>query len=1173
MKRAVVLLRSVMVVVLLTISTVTTAYADGYFGLSSGNAVESNVAANTLIGARFQNTIGAPPTVATGANMTYAAADAAGASYNGKLYVFGGYGTSVSNILNYTQIYDPTTDSWSLGANMPSARWGAAAAQYGGNIYVFGGNGGPGTKVEAYNVAGNSWTTKTSMPVTMYDGVMAATVGAKIYLFYFANVYEFDPSGNGGAGSYTVKSSPPVGKHWATSAYVTVGGQDRIYIIAGSTSSGVYTNSNYYYVPATDTWSSAQSPAPYYAHGTTRDNPAYNNKIYFGDGFGGAFYGFIYSYDPATDRWGSPVSSVNHARDGLASGFIGNTLYLAGGRDVGSNPYGLALTEKFQVDQASSASVITEVDLLFATNTPSGNVRLGVYADYAYGNGTPGNLLADAGAVTVANGWVSISGLTLPVTAGSYYWLAFDLDNANNVMYSSNSLSYLRTVRRTAVTYGALPDQFGTFTSSNSYLMVMRAYAVTGGSGNTAPVAANDAYTVAKESVLNVSAPGVLANDIDANGDPLTAVLFNGATNGSLTLNSNGSFSYSPRTGYTGGDSFTYKANDGKADSNIATVSITVTDANTPPVAANDAYTTVKDTTLSVAAPGVLANDSDVNGDPLTAVLVSGVSSGNLTMNSNGSFSYTPGVGFTGSDNFTYKANDGKADSNVATVSISVAGTQVTFGLNGGNSTYNENFSVLDAMRFQNTVGNGTLTKLEILFDDTTPNGKVRLGVYADNSSRPDSLLLDAGEVGVANGWVSIGRLSLPVTQNTYYWLSFNMQSANGVRYQTGAAQHYYWIGSLYGPLPASYSVSSNVNGNQYVMRATVNGPNTPPAAVNDAYAVDQDTMLTVAAPGVLANDSDPDGDPLTAALVSNVTKGSLTLNGNGSFSYTPNAGYTGSDSFTYKANDGKADSNTATVSITVRAVNHPPAAVNDAYSIVSGSILNVAAPGVLANDTDADGNPLTAVLVSNVSKGGLTLNSNGSFSYTSNAGYTGNDSFTYKANDGKADSNIATVSITITAAQGTFGLDAGNQTHNQSANTLNAMRFQNTAGAGQLTKLEILFADTTPHGKVRLGVYADNSGTPGNLLVDAGEVTVANGWVSISALNLPVTQNAYYWLAYNMQSSNGVRYQSGQPAGSHAFRGATYGTLPAQWGSISGYGRGTNTSQDVMRATVKLGS
>ncbi|MEJ2735963.1 MAG: tandem-95 repeat protein, partial [Anaerolineae bacterium] len=142
-----------------------------------------------------------------------------------------------------------------------------------------------------------------------------------------------------------------------------------------------------------------------------------------------------------------------------------------------------------------------------------------------------------------------------------------------------------------------------------------------------------------------------------------------------------GSFSYDPDSGFAGSDSFTYVANDGQADSNVATVSLTVNAVNDAPVAADDAYSTDEDTPLSVAGPGVLTNDSDVDGDALTAILVDDVSNGSLTLNANGSFSYTPDGGFSGSDSFTYTANDGQADSNVATVSLTVTAGTATLRL------------------------------------------------------------------------------------------------------------------------------------------------------------------------------------------------------------------------------------------------------------------------------------------------------------------------------------------------------------------------------------------------------------------------------------------------------------------------------------------------------------
>ena len=196
----------------------------------------------------------------------------------------------------------------------------------------------------------------------------------------------------------------------------------------------------------------------------------------------------------------------------------------------------------------------------------------------------------------------------------------------------------------------------------------------------------------------------------------------------------------------------------------------------------------------------------------------------------------------------------------------------------------------------------------------------------------------------------------------------------------------------------------------------TVANVNDAPAAVADSYTTAEDTARNVAAPGVLGNDTDPDsGTSLTAVLDANVTNGTLTLNANGSFSYTPGANFNGSDSFTYHANDGSLSSSPVTVSITVTAVNDAPSTVADSYTTAEDTPLSVAAPGVLGNDTDPDsGATRTAVLDTNVSNGILALNANGSFSYSPNGNFAGTDSFTYHANDGSAAGNVATVTITV---------------------------------------------------------------------------------------------------------------------------------------------------------------
>src|SRR5947208_1662305 len=128
-----------------------------------------------------------------------------------------------------------------------------------------------------------------------------------------------------------------------------------------------------------------------------------------------------------------------------------------------------------------------------------------------------------------------------------------------------------------------------------------------------------------------------------------------------------------PELNYNGFDSFTYKASHGLAPSPTRRSSDLVTPVNDAPVAANDdAYTTPEDTQLTVSVPGVLANDSDVDGDALSAVLVSNPSHGTLTLNGDGSLVYMPALNFNGIDSFTYKASDGQAQSGVATVTIKV---------------------------------------------------------------------------------------------------------------------------------------------------------------------------------------------------------------------------------------------------------------------------------------------------------------------------------------------------------------------------------------------------------------------------------------------------------------------------------------------------------------------
>jgi VCBS repeat-containing protein len=188
-----------------------------------------------------------------------------------------------------------------------------------------------------------------------------------------------------------------------------------------------------------------------------------------------------------------------------------------------------------------------------------------------------------------------------------------------------------------------------------------------------APVATPDSMTVDEGGTVSVLDSGnysVLDNDVPNTG--VTAILVNDVIRGELTFNSDGTFSYTHDGSETTQDFFTYKANDGTLDSNVATVTIKITPVNDPPVAVDDFFEIVEGETLTVEAPGVLGNDSDPEDDGLTAILNTNVVGGTLTLNGNGSFDYTPDTGTT-TDSFTYYAYDGTVNSTTpATVTITV---------------------------------------------------------------------------------------------------------------------------------------------------------------------------------------------------------------------------------------------------------------------------------------------------------------------------------------------------------------------------------------------------------------------------------------------------------------------------------------------------------------------
>jgi len=193
---------------------------------------------------------------------------------------------------------------------------------------------------------------------------------------------------------------------------------------------------------------------------------------------------------------------------------------------------------------------------------------------------------------------------------------------------------------------------------------------------------------------------------------------------------------------------------------------------------------------------------------------------------------------------------------------------------------------------------------------------------------------------------------------------------------------------------------------------------NQAPVAANDSAKTSEDTAVDI---NVLANDGDPDGNVISIYGAPAALHGTVTVNSNGSLHYTPTANYFGADTISYKITDGLLAAS-AQVSVTITAVNDLAIAQDDSYSIGKGKKLTVSGNGIVGNDSDIDGNALSAVLVTNAAHGTLKLNANGTFTYTPTGSFTGTDSFVYKDFDGTGYSNVATVTIAVGVGGGAGG-------------------------------------------------------------------------------------------------------------------------------------------------------
>jgi len=466
---------------------------------------------------------------------------------------------------------------------------------------------------------------------------------------------------------------------------------------------------------------------------------------------------------------------------------------------------------------------------------------------------------------------------------------------------------------------------------------------------NDDPIAVDDAVSTTEDTAL---IGNVLSNDTDVDADTLStnAGTFATTQGGQIIIASDGSYTYTPPANFNGMDSFNYTLSDGSL-SDTATLSITVSAVNDAPTAVNDTQTTAEDTPVS---GNVLTNDSDIDEDSINALAgtFSTVQGGQIVMASDGSYTYTPAPSFNGTDSFVYTLTDGDLNS-TATLTLNVT-------------------SVNDAP----IAVNDTISTAE----DTAVSGNL---LSNDSDIDADTLSTNAGTFTTTQG----GQIII---------------ASDGSYTYTPPA-------NFYGSDSFSYTLSDGSLSDTATLTISISSVNDLPLAVNDNFSGNEDNAITN---DISLNDTLSGDGGNTFAKVLDPSNGTVVLNTDGTFTYTPNANYNGNDSFTYTITDINGDSSTATVFLSVNPVNDVPIAVDDSFSLnEDASITN----NLSTNDTASGDGGNTYTQTTGPLNGTLLINADGSFTYTPTANYNGPDSFTYTLTDADGSASTATVNLNIT--------------------------------------------------------------------------------------------------------------------------------------------------------------
>jgi hypothetical protein len=550
---------------------------------------------------------------------------------------------------------------------------------------------------------------------------------------------------------------------------------------------------------------------------------------------------------------------------------------------------------------------------------------------------------------------------------------------------------------------------------------------------NDAPTAGDDSGSVDEDQSVLLS---VLANDSDIDGDAVSISSFTQGTEGAVTQEGN-DLRYTPNADFNGSDAFTYDIADGNGGTATATVSVTINPVSDAPVATDDTPSVDEDGSVLIS---VLANDSDADGDSLSITGFTSATDGTVTQEGD-QLRYTPHADFNGSDAFTYDISDGTGGIATATVTVTVNAINDVPTATADTDTVPEDGTLLVSVLANDSDVDGDAVSISSFTQGTegavTQEGNdLRYTPNADfNGSDAFTYDIADGNGGTATATVSVTVSAVndapsinddaaSVNEDDYVVISVLAndsdadgdalsitgftQGTHGSTSQGGSDLYYSPNNDFNGTDSFTYTATDGTDTLTATVSVTVNPVSDAPTANDDTGSVGEDGTLLMS---VLANDTDVDGDAVSISSFTQGSNGTVTQEGD-QLRYTPDADFFGTDSFTYTVSDGNGGTASATVSMTVNAVNDAPTAGDDTGSVDEDDTVLLS---VLANDSDVDGDAVSISSFTQATNGTVTQEG-GQLRYTPHNDFNGSDSFAYDIADGNGGTATGTVSVTVNA-------------------------------------------------------------------------------------------------------------------------------------------------------------